>query len=102
MQDKRQDWLLGLLITAFWAVFLWAPSTQAAETTDSCLVCPIELQPQVFFVQGLAALGSFTDHNKAHVQSPAWAGEACSCNPSAETTFMIVASSGLPSAERAL
>ncbi len=63
MQYKRQDWLLGLLKTALWAVFLWAPSTKAAEPPDTCLVCPIELQPQVFFVQGLAALGSSANRN---------------------------------------
>ena len=63
MMFKRQGWLLGFLNAAVWFGFLWAPLTQAAETNDNCLVCPIELQPQVFFVQGLAALGSSVNRN---------------------------------------
>jgi glyoxylase-like metal-dependent hydrolase (beta-lactamase superfamily II) len=60
---KRQSWLLGLLNVALWVAFLWIPSTQATENNDNCFVCPIELQPEVFFVQGLAALGSSANRN---------------------------------------
>ena len=60
---KRQNWLLGLSHMALWAGLSWVPPTQAAETTDNCWVCPIELQPEVFFVQGLAALGSSSNRN---------------------------------------
>lgn len=63
MMFKRQSWLLGLFNVALWAGLSWGPSTQAAETTDNCLVCPIELQPEVFFVQGLAAIGSSANRN---------------------------------------
>jgi len=63
MMFKRQSWLLGLLNVALWAGLSWVPSTQSAETTDKCLVCPIQLQAEVFFVQGLAALGSSANRN---------------------------------------
>jgi glyoxylase-like metal-dependent hydrolase (beta-lactamase superfamily II) len=63
MMFKRQSWLLGLLNVALLVGFSWMPSTQAAETTDNCWVCPIELQPEVFFVQGLAAIGSSANRN---------------------------------------
>jgi glyoxylase-like metal-dependent hydrolase (beta-lactamase superfamily II) len=63
MMFKRQTWLLGLLHMAFWAGLSWVPLTQAAETPDNCWVCPIELQPEVFIVQGLAALGSSVNRN---------------------------------------
>ena len=63
MMFKRQSWLLGFLHMALWAGLSWVPPTQAAETTDNCWVCPIELQPEVFFVQGLAALGSSSNRN---------------------------------------
>jgi glyoxylase-like metal-dependent hydrolase (beta-lactamase superfamily II) len=63
MMFKRQSWLLGLFNVALWAGLSWGPSTQAAETTDNCWVCPIELQPEVFFVQGLAAIGSSANRN---------------------------------------
>jgi glyoxylase-like metal-dependent hydrolase (beta-lactamase superfamily II) len=63
MMFKRQSWLLGFLHMALWAGLSWLPPTQAAETIDNCWVCPIELQPEVFFVQGLAALGSSANRN---------------------------------------
>ena len=60
---KRQSLRLGWLNLILWVAFGWIPSTQAAETDDHCFVCPIELQQQVFFVQGLAALGTSANRN---------------------------------------
>ncbi len=63
MLFKRQVWLPRLVNVALCAGFFLVPSTHSAETADNCLVCPIELQPQIFFVKGLAALGSSANRN---------------------------------------
>ena len=63
MWFKRPQLLLRMWRPVLHAALLMAGAASAAQPDSTCLVCPVKLKPQVFFVQGLAALGSSANRN---------------------------------------